>query len=103
VEMPQMLLKKNYMILNKISGWDTGEIAKGNTADLAVIDYDPATPMNEENFLGHFLFGMTTSNVDATISNGKIIMKNRKMVDIDVAEISLRAREIAQKVWERIR
>ena len=90
------------MVLNKITGWNTGEIAKGNAADIAIIDYDPATPMTADNFIGHFLFGITTASVDTTIANGKIIMKNKKIADISEAEISLSAREISKKVWDRI-
>ncbi|MFH1415235.1 MAG: putative aminohydrolase SsnA [Elusimicrobiota bacterium] len=101
-EIPSMLLKNNPAILNKITGWDMGEIASGNSADIIFIDYCPPTRFNESNLLGHLLFGLVSSCVDTTICNGKIIMQNRKMNNIDEAEINRHSREVSAKLWEKL-
>ena len=102
MEIPKMLLENNPKILNKIVGWDIGEIVKGNSADIAIVDYNPATPLDESNFLGHLIFGMGSSPVDTTISAGKIIMQHKKIISVDAEKMYLEAQELARKVWERI-
>lgn len=102
MEIPQMLLYNNPTILNKVIGWNVGELAIGNSADIVTIDYLPPTPINENNFIGHLLFGIASANVDTTICNGRIIMRHKQIVGLDEAEINLRSREAAVKVWEKI-
>jgi len=103
MEVPEMLLKVNPKILNKVTGWDLGEISKGSAADIITVDYNPATPLDENNLFGHLLFGIVNSPVDTTICNGRTIMRHKKITCLDEAEIYVRAREIARKVWERIK
>lgn len=103
MEIPQMLLYKNPGILSKVAGWNVGEIAAGNTADIITIDYNPPTPLNEDNFIGHLLFGIVSANVDTTICNGVPIMLHREITSINEAEVNLRSREAAIKVWEKIK
>ncbi|MFC2061869.1 putative aminohydrolase SsnA [Elusimicrobiota bacterium] len=102
LEIPQMLLNNNPKILNKVAGWDSGELAVGNSADISIIDYQPATVLDEKTFLGHLLFGIVSADVDTTICNGKTIMQHKKIIPVDEAEVHLRAREIAEKVWNNI-
>ncbi len=100
---PEMLLSNNPKILRDITGWDAGEIAPGNSADIAIIDYDPATPLNENNFMGHLLFGMIFSDVDTTICGGKTVMRHKKILTVNESEILEKCREISEKVWENIK
>jgi cytosine/adenosine deaminase-related metal-dependent hydrolase len=102
MEIPQMLIYKNPAILNKVIGWNVGELSVGNSADIVTIDYVPPTPINESNFIGHLLFGIASANVDTTICNGRIIMRHKQIVGLNEAEIHLRSREAAVKVWEKI-
>jgi hypothetical protein len=39
--------------------------------------------------------------VTTTIAGGKVLMKDRRLLFLDEAEITARSRELAQKVWER--
>ncbi len=77
-----------------------GEIKVGNYADIIIIDYYPATPLFEENFYGHLIFGISQSNVNTTIVNGKILMENRNLTFIDEKEVSQKAMEVAKKIWK---
>jgi predicted RNA-binding protein len=47
------------------------------------------------------LFGINGRFVDTTIINGKIIMEDRKLVNIDEERIMARSRELAGAVWKR--
>ena len=43
----------------------------------------------------------TPSMVTATIASGKVLMKNRKLLFLDEAEITAKSRELAAKCWKR--
>lgn len=40
--------------------------------------------------------------VTTTICAGKVLMKDRKLLFLDEAEITARSRELAARAWERI-
>jgi hypothetical protein len=66
------------------------------------VDYDPLTPINENNINGHLLFGTMGRNVVSTMINGKFVMKDRQLTGIDEKEIFAKSREVSQKFWKRI-
>lgn len=71
----------------------------GDVADFIVLDYVPYTPLDKENFLGHFLYGATEVPVRTMFKNGYFLMK-----DYDIErenEIYQRSYEIGKKVRER--
>jgi len=102
MEAPQMLLQNNAEICERQFGLKLGEIAEGRPADLAIIDYQPPTPISEANFLGHLIFGLVDATVDTTVCKGKILMKNKKILALDEERIAARSRELAPKVWKRL-
>lgn len=102
VEAPQLLLQNNAEICERQFGLRLGEIAPGHPADLAIIDYQPPTPLNEGNFLGHLIFGLVDATVDTTVCRGKILMKNKKVLSLDEERIAARSRELAPKMWQRL-
>jgi cytosine/adenosine deaminase-related metal-dependent hydrolase len=102
MEAPQLLLQNNADIVERQFGIRVGELAEGRPADMAILDYIPPTPMDENNFLGHLIFGMTDSAVDTTVCRGKILMQGKKIISMDEERIAARARELAPKMWERL-
>ncbi len=102
MEAPQMLLPNNAEICERQFGLRLGELAEGRPADLAIIDYQPPTPISEANFLGHLIFGLVDATVDTTVCKGKILMKNKKILALDEERIAARSRELAPKVWKRL-
>ncbi|MCL4528354.1 MAG: putative aminohydrolase SsnA [Chloroflexi bacterium] len=102
VEAPQMLLQNNAKICERQFGLKLGEIAEGRPADLAIIDYQPPTPISDANFLGHLIFGLVDATVDTTVCKGKILMKDKKILALDEERIAARSRELAPKVWQRL-
>jgi cytosine/adenosine deaminase-related metal-dependent hydrolase len=102
MEAPQMLLQNNAEIAKRQFGLQLGEIAEGRPADLAIIDYCPPTPLSEENFLGHLIFGLVDAVVDTTVCRGKILMQGKKIVSMDEERLAARSRELAPKMWQRV-
>ena len=102
MEAPQLVLQNNAEIAERQFGLRLGEIAEGLPADLAIIDYHPPTPLNENNFLGHLIFGLPDATVDTTVCRGKILMKNKKILTLDEEQIAARSRELAPQMWKRL-
>src|ERR1700690_985054 len=99
MEAPQMLLQNNAEICERQFGIRLGEISEGHPADLAILDYQPPTPLNEGNFLGHLIFGLVDATVDTTVCRGKILMKNKKILTLDEPRVAARSRELALQLW----
>ena len=78
-----------------------GQLVNGAFADMIFVDYHPNTLMTAGNLPWHIIFGFQPGMVTTTIVAGKILMKNRELLTLDEKEISIKAREIAPKVWER--
>lgn len=70
--------------------------------NLVVLDYQPATEFNSQNFLGHFLYGLDSSHIEHVISNGKLIVENRKVTQVDESEIKENCREQSIKLWAKM-
>jgi cytosine/adenosine deaminase-related metal-dependent hydrolase len=79
-----------------------GVIEKGAFADLIFVDYDPITPLTAGNLPWHILFGFEPSMVTTTIASGKTLMKDRKLMFIDEAEVAAKGRELAKRCWKKI-
>ncbi len=94
--------KNNPLILGKYFNKPLGVLEKGAYADVIVMDYDPMTPLNNNNTGGHILFGMAGYQVTDTIINGKYIMKDRVILTVDHEKIMGRTRELSQKLWDRL-
>ena len=97
------ILINNGKIASVIFERKIGVIDEGADADLAFFDYEPPTPINDSNAIGHFLFGMINSRVSDTISNGHFLMRDFNFTfDIDREEIIRKSKEISKKLWKRI-
>jgi putative selenium metabolism protein SsnA len=97
----QLLLQNNPLIAQRFLPRIVGELRKGALADVITVDYDPATPMNRSNFLGHFLFGLCGASVRSTVINGKVRMKDRVITGLNEARILASSRKLAQAFWKR--
>ena len=101
-EVPVSMFENNRKIAQKYFSGDLGILRAGTLADVIVVDYDPLTPMNENNINSHILFGFTGKDVVTTIIDGKVIMQDRKLVGINEKEIFKTSREVAKKLWDRM-
>jgi putative selenium metabolism protein SsnA len=78
-----------------------GVLEVGASADLAILDYFPYTPLTADNWPWHILFGVEGSAVRTTISAGRVLMRDRQLLTLDERAIAEEARALAPKVWER--
>lgn len=101
-EVPQMLFDNNATIANRFYNKPLGVIKKGAYADVIVVDYDPYTPLNQNNYNSHILFGINGKNVRSTMINGKLLMKDHELINIDEAKINSKARELATDLWKKL-
>ena len=85
--------------------WDglrIGKIVEGAAADLILVDYHPITPMHAGNLPWHILFGFRDGMVTSTIAGGRLLMRDRKLLLLDEADIAVKAREAAIRSWDRV-
>ncbi len=100
-EVPQMLFENNRAITEKYFG-NVGKIKEDYAADVIIVEYDPLTPLNETNINSHILFGMSGRCTLTSVINGKVVMRDRKLLTADEAEIFAKSRELSQKLWARV-
>ena len=82
-------------------GPDFGQLAVGAPADIIFIDYDPPTPLDTGNLPWHMIFGIDGTEVDTTIVDGKVLMRDRRLLTLDEPSIMSQARELAGRLWKR--
>jgi hypothetical protein len=70
--------------------------------NLVILDYDSPTPVLRENFFGHFLFGITSNHITDVISNGRLVLKDRKIMSVDENDILKESKQQAERLWGKI-
>jgi len=84
----------DYIKANKFSG--DGE------NNLVILDYDSPTEMNEDNFLGHFIFGLRERHIQHVISNGKLVVKDKRILSVDEDDILAFSKEQGKRLWRKL-
>ncbi len=82
---------------------DRGGLQPDGHADIAVLDYIPATPISPENLLGHLIFGARTARAYMTIANGEIVYHDGEFAFVDAEAAMEEIRRAAAKLWERFK
>lgn len=67
--------------------------------DAVVLEYDPPTPLTDENFAGHLLFGIGARAVRDVVVDGRLVVQDRRLHRIDGAALAARARGEAARLW----
>ena len=98
-EVTDMLFKNNAKIGARYFEDELGVLKPGAAADIIVMDYKPFTPFSDANIDGHMIFGMTGRQCQTTIGNGKLLMLDRQLVDIDEEAVNARILEESKKLW----
>jgi cytosine/adenosine deaminase-related metal-dependent hydrolase len=70
--------------------------------NLVVLDYNPPTEINRDNFLGHFLHGLESGHVSDVISNGKLIVKDKQLQTLPEEETLSCVRKMGKRLWEKL-
>ncbi len=94
-------LMNNSTLVEKIWGIKVGKIKEGYKGDFAIFKYLSPTPLNENNWMGHLIFGLCREKVAYTIINGKIIYEKGNINGLSIRKILLKSQKIAQSIWEK--
>jgi len=84
----------NYLKVNNYKG--DGE------NNLVLLDYNSPTEIHQQNFAGHFIYGLDAGHVKHVISNGKLVVKDGSLTMSDEAEILQFARAMGDKLWRKM-
>ncbi len=79
-----------------------GTIAPGAPADLTVLSYSPPAPLTRENLPGHWIFGVSASQVRDVIVAGELVIADRRSTRVDETEIARQAAREAKRLWTRL-
>ena len=101
-EVTDMLFKNNAKMAARTGFPTLGVLRPGAAADVIVMDYKPFTPFSDANIDGHMLFGMTGRQCQTTMINGKILMKDRVLTEIDEEAVNAHILESAKRLWGQL-
>ena len=73
----------------------------GDRADFIVWDYVPPTPLTENNFWGHFIYGMLNRQVQSVFQSGIPLMIDKKLVGIDEQKINLQINKQGTRLFKK--
>jgi 5-methylthioadenosine/S-adenosylhomocysteine deaminase len=76
----------------------TGSIEVGKKADIIIIDTDKPHMTPLYNPYSHLVYSARGNDVSHSIINGRLVMEDRELLTLDMAEIITRAREKASQV-----
>ena len=97
----EMAIYQNSALASQQFNLPIGSIVPGAQADLIFVDYLPYTDINSGNLPWHILFGMHHSMITMTMVAGKILMKNKELVNLDENKIYNEAYRLHKGVWDR--
>ncbi|MGA9525105.1 MAG: ssnA protein, partial [Myxococcaceae bacterium] len=95
-------LANGHRIASQLFGEAIGPLREGALADLLVLDYRPATPLDAESLPSHLVFGMGARHVESVMIDGVWRMWARRPLSISPDVAAEQAREAAQAVWARM-
>jgi len=96
------LLAGGHRLAAALFGLPFGKLDAGAPADLAVLAYDPPTPLHTDNLGGHLLFGMDRSHVSSVMVAGRWVVRDGRLPSVDTAAAFARARDAARGLWNRM-
>ncbi len=101
-EAPAMLFGNNAEICGRFFEGQLGVLKKGALADIIVADYEAPTPVTEQNYNSHILFGLMGRNVSTTMIDGRYVMRGREILTVDEQDIYDESRSVAASFWDRV-
>lgn len=78
-------------------------IREGEEADLVIVDYMPATPFNDDQFLSHFIYGITESRIQYVFKKDTILLDDFQLTMNPYQDIKKRAADISASMFDRFK
>lgn len=96
-----MAFTNNRRLAAQTFGYDLGVLCKGAAADFLLLDYDPPTPLCEDNVLSHMTAGFS-GHVRSVVVGGETVVRDRRLTRADEKELTARCRAQAQRLWDKL-
>ncbi|HJX24046.1 MAG TPA: amidohydrolase [Candidatus Bathyarchaeia archaeon] len=77
-----------------------GSIEPNKKADLQILDLKSSTPVTPENVLTHLVLLGNGGQVETVLVDGKIVMRDRKVLTVDEQAARKLAMEAAEDLWQ---
>ncbi|MEM3390491.1 MAG: amidohydrolase [Thermoproteota archaeon] len=80
----------------KLIGMDNeiGSIEIGKKADIIIVDFQKPHLYPKTDIISHLVYSAKASDVDTVIVNGNVVMRNRRVLIMDEAQVLRKAQEI---------
>ncbi|MCX7940842.1 MAG: putative aminohydrolase SsnA [Elusimicrobiota bacterium] len=101
VESANTLLKANVKIVEILFGKKFNTFSAGIPLDAVVYNYIPPTPITNNNYYGHLLYGIAYATVDTVYVNGKQLLSEGKVINFSEKDLLNEVRKIAERFWEK--
>jgi putative selenium metabolism protein SsnA len=79
-----------------------GTLLPGAPADLAVLDYAPPAPFDEQTLAGHWIFGLSSRHVRDVMVAGRWVVRDRRLAALDQDALAAGAAVEAERLWRRL-
>jgi cytosine/adenosine deaminase-related metal-dependent hydrolase len=79
-----------------------GVLQPGAPADLVVLDYAVPTPVHDQSFAGHWVFGLSARVVRDVMVAGAWVVVNRRLAAVDQQQLAADALGEAERLWQRL-
>ncbi len=82
---------------------DFPSLNRNDRADFIVWDYIPPTPINSDNYWGHYIYGMSESNIFGTFQTGESLMWDSKLMYIDEEKLFREIYKNGEKLYRKMK
>jgi 5-methylthioadenosine/S-adenosylhomocysteine deaminase len=86
-----------------VLGFDSGRLAEGKKADIAVLDLDSAHLTPQHDLVSHLAYAASGADVRHTVCDGDVLMRDREVLTLDAEQVREEAEERAAATVERAR
>ena len=70
--------------------------------NLVLLEYPAPTPIRPDNWPGHFMYALSRAHVRSTISNGRFIVRDGKVLTVNENNVLEYARKQAVRLWRKL-
>ncbi len=82
---------------------EIGSLEAGKRADVIIVGLDAPHQTPRYNLYSHLVYATKASNVTDTIVNGRVLLRNRRLLTLDEPTIKVRARDFQRRVSESLK
>ncbi|EMA53611.1 amidohydrolase [Halococcus thailandensis] len=86
-----------------VLGFDSGRLAEGKKADIAVLDLDSAHLTPQHDLVSHLAYAASGADVRHTVCDGDVLMRDREVLTLDAEQVREEAESRATAAVERAR